>query len=66
MYVPYIEHLSKSGAKAGSCTPDRTLTRMGCNTYANWFSDEWSCVFKLFVIFAIRESYLANYVRKLQ
>jgi len=62
----HFEHLSKRGAKAGSCTRDRTLTWMGCNPYANYFSDEWSCVFERFVTFTTRENYLAKYIQKLR
>ena len=58
----HFEHIFKRDAKAGSCTPDRTLTQMGCNPYANCFSDEQSCVFEPFVIFVVRKNYLANYV----
>ena len=59
----HFEHLSERGAKAGSCTLDQTMKRMGSNPYANCFSDEMSCVFERFVIFAIRKNYLANYVQ---
>ena len=61
-----IEHLSKRYANAGDWTSVRTLTRMGCSPYANYFSVEESCVFERFVIFAFRENYLANYVQKLR
>ena len=61
-----IEDLSKRDANAGDRTSVRTLTRMGCNPYANYFSDDGSCVFERFVIFALRENWLANYVQKLQ
>ena len=57
---------SKRDANAGDWTLVRTLTRMGCNPYANYFSDNESCVFELFVIFTFRENYLANYVQKLR
>ena len=33
-----IEHLSKRDANAGDRTSVRTLTRMGCNPYANYIS----------------------------
>ena len=61
----HFEHLSKKGAKAGSCTLDHTMKRMGSNPYANCFSDVLSCVFEPFVIFTFCEKYLANYVQKL-
>ena len=66
MHPLHFEHLSKKGAKAGSCTLDRTMKRMGSNLYANCFSGIVSCVFERFVFFAFRQNYLANYVQKLR
>ena len=60
-----MEHLSKRDANAGDRTSVRTLTRMGCNPYANYFSYDKSCVFERF-FFVFRENYLANYVQKLR
>ena len=62
----HFEHLSKKGAKAGYCALDRTMKWMGSNLYANCFSDNRSCVFERFVIFAFRKDYLANHVQKLR
>ena len=61
-----IKHHSKRDANAGPRTSIRTLTRMGCSPYANLLSEVVSCVFEPVVIFAFRENYLANYVRKLR
>ena len=61
-----IGHLLKRDANAGDQTSVRTLIRMGCNPYANYFCYDESCVFERFVIFAFRENYLANYVQKLR
>ena len=61
-----IAHHSKIDANAGGWTSVCTLTRMGCNPYANYFSEVEPCVFERFVIFAICENYLANYVQKLR
>ena len=61
-----IEHLPKRNANAGDQTLVRTLTRMGCNPCANYFSDDESCKFEHVVIFAFREKFLANYVQKLR
>jgi len=61
-----IEHLTKRDANAGGWISVRTLTRMGCNPYANNFSWEESCVFERLVIFVFREHYLATYVQKLR
>jgi len=44
----------------------RTLTRIGCSPYVNCVSNVESCVFELFVIFAICKNYLAIYVQKLR
>ena len=57
-----IVRLSKRDANAGGWTSVRTLTRMGCNPYAIYFSDDESCEFESVVIFAFRKNYLANYV----
>jgi len=61
-----IEHHSKRDANTGDRMSVRTLTRMGCNPYANYFSDDEFCVFERFVIFAFYENYLATYVQKLR
>ena len=61
-----IEHHSKRDANAGDRMSVRTLTRMGCNPYANYCSDVESCVFEWLLIFAFRKNYLANYVQKLR
>ena len=58
-------HPSKKGAKAVSCTSVRIMKLMGCNPYNSWLSEVDSCVFDPFVIFAIREKYLATYIQKL-
>ena len=55
-----IEHLSKRDANAGDRTSVCTLTRMGCNPYANYFSYDESCVFEFVVIFTFRENYLLS------
>jgi len=64
IYTLQLEHPSKRDAKAGSRTSACIMKRMSCNSYATFFSDNKSCELEGFVIFAIRESYLANYVQK--
>ena len=64
--TPALNTSQKRDANAGDRTLVRTLTRMGCNPYANHFSEVVSCcVFERFVIFPFRKNYLAFYVQKL-
>ena len=62
MSPPNIEHHYERGANAGSWTSVRAMKRIGSNPYANYFSANEACVFELFLMFAIRKNYLADYV----